>query len=198
MKNYREIKDQELVQRVNREDREAFCELYVRYKDKLEGFCYKFLKSKNDTEDIVQDIFTYLWESRHFINPDLSFSSYLYTITKNRMLNHIRNIDITLQVQSYLAQISVPDNSSIEELEFQDFQQILLEAIDRLPPRRKEIFNLSRQENLPHKVIAAQLGISVYTVQEHISESLKFIRQYIQKHADTSLSLLLFLSSIFS
>lgn len=109
MKNYREIKDQELVQRVNREDREAFCELYVRYKDKLEGFCYKFLKSKNDTEDIVQDIFTYLWESRHFINPDLSFSSYLYTITKNRMLNHIRNIDITLQVQSYLAQISVPD-----------------------------------------------------------------------------------------
>lgn len=198
MKNYREIKEQELIQLINQDDREAFCELYVRYKDKLWSFCYKFLKSGEDTDDIIQDIFTYLWESRKFINPDLSFSSFLFTMTKNRILNHIRSIDITIQVQSYLAQQPVPDNSSMEELEFRDLQQVIVTAIEQLPPRRKEIFNLSRNENLPHKQIAEQLGISVYTVQEHISESLKFIRKYINRHAGTTISFLLFLNHLSS
>ena len=183
---YKELENTKLVRLINKGDRNAFCELYIRFKDRLWSYCYSFLKSKQDTDDIIQDIFAYIWESRHLINAELSFSSFLYTITKNRILNHIRTTNIKTQVHNYLSQ-----------LEFQDFQQILLRAIDLLPPKRRQVFNLSRNENLSRKEIAEQLGISVYTVQEHISESLKFIKKYASKHADISLSLLVFIRHIF-
>lgn len=195
---YKELENTKLVRLINKGDRNAFCELYIRFKDRLWSYCYSFLKSKQDTDDIIQDIFAYIWESRHLINAELSFSSFLYTITKNRILNHIRTANIKTQVHNYLSQLEEGlEKQADEELEFQDFQQILLRAIDLLPPKRRQVFNLSRNENLSRKEIAEQLGISVYTVQEHISESLKFIKKYASKHADISLSLLVFIRHIF-
>ena len=74
---------------------------------------------------------------------------------------------------------------------YTEYQMILQNAISQLPPQRQKIFNMSRIESMSHKEIAAELGISVNTVQEHISEALKFIKVYFSKHADISISLLL-------
>lgn len=195
--DYKKLENTLLVQLINKGDRNAFCELYIRYKEKLWSYCYSFLKSKPDTDDIIQDIFTYIWEFKHLINTELSFSSFLYTITKNRILNHIRATNIKTQVHHYLSQQEVKLGKQADaELEFKDFQQILLHAIELLPPKRRKVFNLSRNENLSRKDIADQLGISVYTVQEHISESLKFIKKYVSKHSEQSIMLILFIRHI--
>ncbi|WP_278625008.1 RNA polymerase sigma-70 factor [Parabacteroides gordonii] len=186
--------DTELVNLLIRDNETAFSELYVRYKDKLHYFCLSLLKSEEETNDIVQEIFIRLWESRIFINPDLSFSSFLYTIARNRILNYFRDMDIDAKAKSILAQNKPVEEDVIESnLIYTEYQNILKEAIEQLSPQRKKIFNMSRMDNLTHKEIAEQLGISVNTVQEHISESLRFIKTYFGKHSDISISILLYL-----
>ena len=83
--------ERELVLRLIDGDEDAFCELYAAYKNRLLYFAMKFVKSREFAEDIFQDAFTVVWQSRRFINPDASFSSYLYTIVRNRILNQIRD-----------------------------------------------------------------------------------------------------------
>lgn len=186
--------DTELVNLLIWDNETAFSELYVRYKDKLHYFCLSLLKSEEETNDIVQEIFIRLWESRIFINPNLSFSSFLYTIARNRILNYFRDMDIDAKAKSILAQNKPVEEDVIESnLIYTEYQNILKEAIEQLSPQRKKIFNMSRMDNLTHKEIAEQLGISVNTVQEHISESLRFIKTYFGKHSDISISILLYL-----
>ena len=84
--------ERELVLRLIDGDEDAFCELYAAYKNRLLYFAMKFVKSREFAEDIFQDAFTVVWQSRRFINPDASFSSYLYTIVRNRILNQIRDM----------------------------------------------------------------------------------------------------------
>lgn len=183
--------DRDIVVLLAKNDEEAFREIYFRYKDKLWYYCFNFLKSEVESDDMVQEVFIRLWEMRHFIEPDLSFSSFLYTITRNRILNYFRDINVEAQVLKALAQKQKEPEGNVEsELIFSDYQRILTDAIEKLPTQRKRIFNMSRIDNLSHKEIAMHLGISVYTVQEHISESLRFIKDYFAQYADLTLSIL--------
>ena len=188
----KEKTDTELAILLTLNDEAAFSELYARYKEKLYYFCLHLLKSKEEANDIVQEIFIRIWESRNFINPDLSFSSFLYTMARNRILNYFRDIDIDEKVKEILATQKVTEEEAIDsKIIYTEYQVILQNAISQLPPQRRKIFNMSRIESMSHKEIAAELGISVNTVQEHISEALKFIKAYFSKHADMSISLLL-------
>ena len=113
-------------------------------------------------------------------------------MARNRILNYFRDIDIDEKVKEILATQKAKEEEAIDtQIIYTEYQEILRNAISRLPPQRQKIFNMSRIENMSHKEIAAQLGISVNTVQEHISEALKFIKTYFNKHADMSLNLLL-------
>ena len=186
------LTDKKLVLLLTCNDEDAFRELYLRYKDKLWYYCFSFLKSKEESDDIIQEVFIRLWELRSFINPDLSFSSYMYTMTRNQVLNYFRNMDVEIQVKKALAvKTPIEEETTESTLIFAEYQQILTKAIEKLSPQRKKIFNMSRIENLSHKEIAKQLGISVYTVQEHISESLRFIKAYFARHSDLMLSVVI-------
>lgn len=187
----KERTDTDLITLLTQDDEAAFSELYIRYKDKLCYFCISLLKSREEANDIVQEIFIRIWESRYFINPDLSFSSFLYTMARNRILNYFRDADIDAKVKSILATRKVVEEEGVDsQMIYTEYQNILQDAINLLSPQRQKIFTMSRIENMSHKEIAAQLNISVNTVQEHISEALKFIKNYFNKHADFSLSLL--------
>lgn len=188
----REKSDKELTTLLRQNNEAAFGELYVRYKDKLIYFCIKLLKSNEEASDIVQETFIRVWEVRQFINPDLSFSSLLYTMARNRIINYFRDMDIDEKVKQIISTQKATEEEAIDsKIIYAEYQHILKNAIVQLPPRRQEIFNMSRVENMSHKEIAVQLGISVNTVQEHISEALKFIKLYFNKYADINLSILL-------
>ena len=147
--------------------------------------------TNEEANDIVQDIFIRIWESRSFINPQLSFSSFLYTMARNRIMNYFRDMDIDIKVKEILTTQKITVEETTEsQLIYTEYQEILQAAIDLLPAQRKKIFNMSRVENMSHKEIAMKLGISVNTVQEHISEALKFIKLYFNKHADLTMTLL--------
>ena len=93
--------ERELVLKLINDDENAFCELYSIYRNRLIYFVMRYLKSRDFAEDIFQDTFTIVWQSRKFINLDSSFSAYLYTIMRNRILNMLRDLEYQEQLKDY-------------------------------------------------------------------------------------------------
>ena len=176
--------ERSLILRLTEGDEDAFCELYATYKNRLIYFAMRFLKSREYAEDVFQDAFTVVWQSRRFINPDASFSSYLYTIMRNRILNQLRNAANEEKLkESILSQALDYTEDTKREVMLNDLKSLISHALQQLTPRQREIFEMSREGQLSHKEIADKLGISVNTVQEHISTSLKLIRTYLIKYS---------------
>ena len=176
--------ERSLILRLIEGDEDAFCELYATYKNRLIYFAMRFLKSREYAEDVFQDAFTVVWQSRRFINPDASFSSYLYTIMRNRILNQMRNTANEEKLkESILSQALDYTEDTKREVMLNDLKSLISHALQQLTPRQREIFEMSREAQLSHKEIADKLGISVNTVQEHISTSLKLIRTYLIKYS---------------
>ena len=173
-----------LVLRLIGGDEDAFCELYAAYKNRLIYFAMRFLKSREYAEDVFQDAFTVVWQSRRFIDPDASFSSYLYTIIRNRLLNQLRDAANEEKLkESILSQALDYTDDTKREVMLNDLKFIISRALEQLTPRQREIFEMSREAQLSHKELAGELCISVNTVQEHISSSLKIIRTYLIKYS---------------
>ncbi|MCC8171562.1 MAG: RNA polymerase sigma-70 factor [Parabacteroides sp.] len=188
------IDEHELVNRLIRGDEDAFCELYAAYKNRLLYFAMKFVKSRDFAEDIFQDAFTVIWQSRRFIHPDASFSSYLYTIVHNRILNQICDLDKeTALKEQILAQAIDYMDDTQEKILADDLREIIAKALEKLTPRQRKIFEMSREAQMSHQEIADTLGISVNTVHEHISVSLRTLRAFLAKYSNTYADALLIL-----
>ena len=179
------IDEHTLVLRLIEGDENAFCELYAAYKNRLIYFAMRFLKSREYAEDVFQDAFAVVWQTRRFINPDTSFSSYLYTIVRNRILNQLRE-QIFSQAVDYT-------NETKDEILVNDLRQFITRALQQLTPRQREIFEMSREQQMSHREIAESLGISVNTVQESISTSLRTLRTYLKKNSIVGADLILLL-----
>lgn len=196
MRNEEHINNDEhsLVLRLINGDEEAFCELYASYKNRLIYFAMRFLKSRDYAEDIFQDAFTIIWQSRRFINPDASFSNYLYTIVRNRILNQLRNLENHDKLREHILSQAVDyTNETHEKVLENDLKQLIDKGLQMLTPRQQEIFKMSREQHLSHREIAETLGITVNTVQESISTSLRTLRTYLVKHSVLDVDIVLLL-----
>ena len=186
--------ERSLVLRLIEGDEDAFCELYAAYKNRLIYFAMRFLKSREYAEDIFQDAFAVVWQGRRFINPDASFSAYLYTIVRNRILNQLRDLSNQDKLrEQILSQAANYTNETKDEIIANDLRQFISRALQQLTPRQREIFQMSRERQMSHREIAEVLGISVNTVQESISISLRTLRTYLEKNSIVSADLILLL-----
>ena len=186
--------ERSLVLRLIEGEEDAFCELYAAYKNRLIYFAMRFLKSREYAEDIFQDAFTIVWHGRRFINPDASFSAYLYTIVRNRILNQLRDLSYQDKLrEQILSQAVNYTNETRDEIIANDLRQFISCALQQLTPRQREIFEMSREQQMSHREIAEVLGISVNTVQESISISLKTLRAYLEKNSIVGSDLILIL-----
>lgn len=186
--------ERSLVLRLINGDEEAFCELYAAYKKRLIYFAMRFLKSREYAEDAFQDAFAVIWQGRRFINPDASFSSYLYTIVRNRVLNQLRDLERHDELKEQILSQAVDyANDTGHTILANDLHALIARAMQQLTDRQRQVFKMSREMQLSHREIADALGISVYTVQEHISTSLRILRTYLEKHSVTGADLLLLL-----
>ena len=183
-----------LVLRLIEGDEDALCELYATYKNRLIYFAMRFLKSREYAEDIFQDAFTVVWQGRRFINPDASFSAYLYTIVRNRILNQLRDLANHDKLREQILSQAVDYTNNTKETVFaNDLRQFIVRALQQLTPRQREIFEMSREQQMSHREIAEALGISVNTVQESISISLRILRTYLEKNSVAGADLVLLL-----
>lgn len=183
-----------LILRLIDGDEDAFCELYAAYKNRLIYFAMRFLKSREYAEDIFQDAFAVIWQGRRFINPDASFSSYLYTIMRNRILNQLRDLENQDKLKEQILSQAVDyTNETKDEILANDLRTFISRALQQLTPRQREIFEMSREQQMSHREIAETLGISVNTVQESISTSLRALRTYLEKNSVVGADIVLLL-----
>lgn len=128
---------------------------------------------------MVQDVFMKVWEARNHIDPIQSFNGYIFRITKNAALNKLRK-----RVGEPDSFASVKDDSSAlniteQDVLFGEMKDLVDAAIEGLPPKRQEVFRLSRYEGLSNKEIAERLGISVNTIEGQMRKAIKYLRSYI-------------------
>ncbi|WP_212004874.1 RNA polymerase sigma factor [Chitinophaga sp. HK235] len=174
-----------LISRVIEGDKDAFREIYDHYRAHIFAYAYHLTKSKETAHEIVQQVFIRLWLKREQINPALHFGGYIKKATLNHVLNFIRKTAREQQLQEKVYQrMEAMRNTTEEELVMKELQQVYRAAIDKLPPQKKLIYCLSRHDELTHEEIAQKLNISKYTVNNHLVEALRLVRQYVHAHAD--------------
>lgn len=187
--------DNELIEKLRIGDVEAFDRVYQRYAGKLYAFSLKYLKSKEEAEELVQSVFLKVWENQKNLKKNTSFKSYLFTIAYNEICNLFRRRKYQ---QNLITKIGTENPEASGETEDQIEFQFVLEQVDqiiaRLPEKQKVVFLKSRQEGKSTKEIADELGLSPGTVDNYISEALKFIRSNLK---DKHFSALLFISLFF-
>lgn len=177
--------DSELVARLAIGDEDAFCILYARYWNRVKTFCQRFVRSEDLAENYAQDIFMKIWENRVMLDSSRSFSAYLYAIARNTTFNYLRHVSLSKNTYARFLRDYAYSHREVDDfLIDSDYVSLLISAINNLPARQQQIFRLSRNMQLTHKQIAEKLGISVNTVQEHVSNSLKHIKRYIGQYTD--------------
>jgi RNA polymerase sigma-70 factor (ECF subfamily) len=154
----------------------------------LYRFAFGYLKSEAEAEELVQEVFTIIWEKRADLKEELSFKSFLFTIAFNIIRKHFRT-------KCYLSEyfktgISADfDMQTSQKITYDSLYQYITDLVNQLPERRKEIFIKSRFEGLSIKEIAEELKISHKTVENQLTDALKFIRTNLKME---SISVLLF------
>jgi len=173
--------DIELVERLQKGDVEAFDLIYKKYSRKLYAFGLKYLRSTAETEELVQSVFLKIWENYKNLKKESSFKSYLFTIAYNDICKLFRKRNY---LQKFVGDTLYENTQSSSETEDGIDYQFVLERVqqivEKLPEKQKNIFLKSRQEGKSTKEIAEEVGLSPGTVDNYISESLKFIRSRLQ------------------
>ncbi len=170
----------ELWSKVQKHNLNAFEELYNLYKIQIFNFCYSILKSKTDCQEILQDTFLKLWQSRKKFDEVQTVNGLIYRIAKNLTLNKIRRKSGQPKYFEIIQEDDLTLNQTENDVLFHEMREILDTAIEALPPMRQKIFRLSREHGLTNEEIGDQLNISVNTVKTQLRKALSFLRNYME------------------
>lgn len=173
--------------------RTNFDKIYVAYYFRMYRFAKEYVLFDEDAENIVQDVFLLLWEKRDVLDIQVSLMSYLFSLVKNKCLDHLRHRTV---VEEYQQELKIK-LSSLELLNYsfsseEDIERVLINAINKLPERCKQIFLKSRIEGKKNREIAEELNISVSTVENQMTIALRKLRIELKDY----LPLLLFLTIV--
>lgn len=176
--------NQNLVQLLQEGNVVAFDSLFGIYSSKLFGFALKYLKNESDAEELVQEVFVKVWENHQTLKSELSFKSYLFTIALNQIRKHFNKKVLSLHYIESLR--NEPELLDIQDIQNEDYEIALRQInriIEQMPPRRREIFTKSKLEGKSSKEIASELDISPGTVDNQVSEAIRFIRSRLKKES---------------
>lgn len=183
MKPYNLYSDEQLIQLIRGGDRKAFECIFKKYWQLLFDTAYKRINSKEDAEEIIQELFTYLWCKREKLQLTHSFSTYIQVALKYRVFNYIRTEVNRKKYMESVKQTQPHYDHAVEEsVLYNELSTVIEKEISNLPEKCGQVFKLSRKENLTFKEIAAKLEISINTVEKHVGKALKILRANLKDH----------------
>jgi RNA polymerase sigma-70 factor (ECF subfamily) len=174
--------DNELITKLQDGNLEAFRLLFEKYGTRIYQFSLKYLREKEDAEDLLSEVFLKIWENRSNIKTDTSFQSYLFTIAYNNIRQRFLKRDrqekyIQIFAYEYFSEYSQQES----DFDYTRFVSDINEIIELLPTRRREIFNLRYKQELKNNEISSKLGLSEQFVKNQLSIAKKFIISKIKK-----------------
>lgn len=172
----------ELVLALKNSDINSFDQLFRLYSSRLFFFAKGFLKNRQDAEEIVQDVFIKVWEHRADLDEFRSIRSFLFTIAHRAMIDGFRKKEREnlLLKNVKLEQAELHDDTQ-QQLFYDSAKEQVDLVVEMMPPKRKLIYKLSREEGLSHQEIAERLNISKNTIENQIAEALKFLRSKLDR-----------------
>lgn len=177
-----------MLQAIAQDDERAFSSLFYEYHQQLGGFVFSVTRSKELTEEIIQDVFVKLWENRKELPAIKNFSAWLFITTRNHTLNAIRKLVQEREKQSALAQhyTQSKENEPVPET---DPYVLLDNAVDQLPQQQKKVY-LLRQQGLKNADVAFQLDLSVNSVKKYQQWAMQTIVKLIKAGPSSGLIIL--------
>lgn len=177
MLEYKELSDRDLLAAIQAADEKAYAEIFERYWTVLFLHAMHMLRDEEEARDIVQELFTVLWQKASDLQITSTLSAYLYKSVRNRVFDHIKRKKV---MTDYLQSLSDFMDEGLLETDTLIREKQLHEAIEAeiaaLPSKMRVIFELSRKQHLSYKEIAQQLNITEHTVKSQVSNALRILR----------------------
>ena len=155
----------------------AFTEIYDRFYGILYSHAYRKLQDREEVKDVLQELFTYIWNHREEQHYTTNLPAYLYTSVRNRILNVIRlkkmKMGYQISIENFM---EIGYNITDALLRENELIALIEKEVATLPPKMRQIFEMSRKEHLSHKEIAEKLKISPATVKKQVNNALKTLR----------------------
>lgn len=172
----------ELILKMKNDSREAFFILYQKYQPVVENFALSLLKDSDTAKEITQNLFIKIWDRRRALDTVSSFKSYLFKMTRNAVFDYMKRYSRNVSFDEMAGRISVGDFAfeSEPDIDARNLLMKLLVILDELPENRRKIFLMSRMLGMKNGEIAESIGLSVKTVEYHISKALIFLRKNIK------------------
>jgi len=176
-----------LLEKLKNSDEFAFKNIYFLYYNKLYSFAKNFINDNEIVQDIIADVFLKIWKNREYLDIKTSLKSYLYTSVKNSCLNRLRSLNKELKIiddsEYRLKEIEINyyTDTLINEVSAIELEEIISNSIKQMPEKQRIIFLLSRSEGLNSDEISKNLGISKRTVESHLYNAIKFLKEKLKQ-----------------
>lgn len=177
-----------LLQEVSEGSESAFRKLFHQYADHLHTYIWQLTKSKELAEEVVQDIFLQIWMARETLSGIRNFRTYLFVITRNHALNALKKMVRERKRQDEWEQTL---HTEYEAEDIETGLSIVEEAIEQLPAQQQKAWLLSRKQGKKYQEIAQEMNLSRETVKKYIQYATQSITQYVIRHPDLLLMILL-------
>lgn len=172
--------DAELVIELKNGSTKALELIYHMYVRRVYAYCFPYIKSRQITEEVVQDVFLNLWRYHERIDPERELSTLIYTVAKRYRINAMRNVINEPTYEDYVVYQNDLHHEDASMLEYDDLRQRILTLASKLPKTQRKVFMLSRFNNKDVKEISRELNLSEKTVHNQLSLALKKLRQGLE------------------
>lgn len=179
------MNERELISQLKKGSHKAFDEIYRMYSARLYAYCMQYTKSRENSEEIVQDVFTKLWINRNSIIQEETLRSFIFKVAKNQLINSYKSRINSFVFEEYInycneEKFSVSDAHHIAE--YDDFCRSLDKAMKKLSDTQKKVIECTKFEQLSNQETAEKLQLKEQTVKNQLSTGLKILREELQKH----------------
>lgn len=171
-------------QAIKKGDHQVYKQLFYQMYDDLVKYTYRITRNETASEEIIQDIFLYVWDKREKIEIHGSLASYLYQAAKNRSINWLKNELPKMQATIEVSEVEMFSDSDDTVLDEETIKLHVEQAIDQLPEKCREIFVLSRYAGLTYKEIAMEMDLSVKTIENQMNIAFKKLRESLKPLMD--------------
>lgn len=170
-------------------------DIYKDYKDKIYGFILFHIKSEELALDLTHDVFVRLYSSYAMEEMD-NIESVIWTITRNRIVDHHRKVAHSRKYRDYLWKQISTVNPVMDHIEYEETEALFKAALTKLTPQQWKVYTMAREKDLSYREIGKELKISTNTVKNHMVQALRSLRTYLRDHQE-DITLLLLLSVTF-
>lgn len=168
--------ESELIAKLKQGSEKAFNALYAMYARRLYAFCMEYTKSREDTEEIVQDAFMWLWKNRENIRQEKTIKNLLFLRVRHFLINAWRSRMGEPVFEDYVNYLNMPSGDTSDKLEYDEFRHNIVKIINELPKTQAKVLRMARLEGFRNKEIAEMLHLSEQTVKNALSLGLKYLK----------------------